>query len=501
MYRAAPPRGGRPPLLPRPVSDRFPRVTDRALRLAPLVLLAVGCRVAPTRVAAEPAARSAAGLQRAKSLVTFDSAWAVIHRTHWDTSFNGVDWRALGDSLRPRAAAAPTREALRAVLQELVTSLGQSHFAILPGDADPAAAADDVESDDSGTVGVETRWIDGGHVVVRVMAGTPAERAGVRPGDRILAIDGKPVDGPRRPQTPTDADARRDALTAWRLLAPRLQGPVGQSAQLTLDDPTGARREVHVERSAPRGVPTRFGQLPTQHVALDWERRVVDGKQVGIIRFNVWMPVIARAFDLAIDSLRSADAIVLDLRGNMGGVAGMSMGFAGHLIDSAVPVGVMTTRGHTMRFTINPRRVSTAAERVTPFAGPVGVVVDALSASTTEIFVGGLQDLGRARVFGTQTAGQALPAVASRLPSGDVLYHAIADFRAPSGRALEGAGVTPDERIEPTRSALASGADPALDRALDWAASTARRAAITHDGARATTAPVMPRPNRDLPPL
>jgi carboxyl-terminal processing protease len=482
------------------VSDRFPRVTNRALRLAPLVLLAAGCRVAPTRVAAEPAARSAAGLPHAEALVTFDSAWAVIHRTHWDTTFNGVDWRALGDSLRPRAAAAPTREALRTVLQELVTSLGQSHFAILPGDASPAVEADG-DSDDSGTVGVETRWIDDGHVIVHVVRGTPAERVGVRPGDRILAIDGKPVDGPRRAESSVDADARRDALTAWRLLAPRLQGPVGQSVELTLDDATGARRDVRVERIAPPGVATRFGQLPTQHVALNWERRLVDGKQIGIIRFNVWMPVIARAFDVAIDSLRSADAIVLDLRGNMGGVAGMSMGFAGHLIDSAVPVGVMTTRGHTMRFTINPRRVSTAAERVAPFAGPVGVVVDALSASTTEIFVGGLQDLGRARVFGTQTAGQALPAVASRLPNGDVLYHAIADFRAPSGRALEGAGVTPDERIHPTRAALAAGADPALDRALGWAAATARRAAITHDDDRATTAPAVARPNRDLPPL
>ncbi len=500
MYRAAPPRGGRPPLLLRPVPDRFRRVTAQAVRLVPLALLAVGCRAAPARVAAEPVAPPLTRLSATDALVTFDSVWAVIHRTHWDTSFNGVNWRALGDSLRPRAAAAPTREALRAVLHELVTSLGQSHFAILPGDVDPSATADNDE-DDSGTIGVETRWIDDGHIVVRVAHDTPAAKAGVRPGDRIVAIDGTPVAGPRREAPAADAETRRDELTAWRLLAPRLDGPVGQPVRLTLDDPTGARREVRIERIVPRGVATRFGQLPTQHVALEWERRLVDGRQVGIIRFNVWMPVIARAFDVAIDSLRNADAIVLDLRGNMGGVAGMSMGFAGHFIDSAVPVGVMTTRGHTMRFTINPRRVSTSAERVAPFAGPVGVVVDALSASTTEIFVGGLQDLGRARVFGAQTAGQALPAVASRLPNGDVLYHAIADFRAPSGRALEGAGVTPDERITLTRAALAAGADPALDRALGWAASSARRASVTHDAARASTAPVTPKPNRDLPPL
>lgn len=500
MYRAAPPRGGPAPLLPHPVPDRFRRVTDRALRLVLPVLLVVGCRVSPPRVATSADARPAERLLASDALVTFDSVWTVIHRTHWDTTFNGVNWRALGDSLRPRAAAAPTKDALRAVLQELVTSLGQSHFAILPGDAEPTTAADSA-TEDTGTIGVETRWLEGGHVITRVESGTAAERAGVRPGDRVLAIDGTSVSAPPTSASPGEADARRDVLMAWRLLAPRLQGPAGRSVQLTLEAPSGARREVHVERTPPRGLATRFGQLPTQHVTLDWERRVIAGREVGIIRFNMWMPAIARAFDVAMDSLRRADAIVLDLRGNMGGVAGMAMGFAGHLIDTAVPVGVMTTRGHTMRFTINPRRVSTSAERVAPFAGPVGVVVDALSASTTEIFVGGLQDLQRARVFGTPTAGQALPAVAVRLPNGDVLYHAIADFRAPSGRALEGAGVTPDERIDATRAALAAGADPALDRALAWAAAAAPRGTVGNDATRASTAPVAAPPERTPRPL
>jgi carboxyl-terminal processing protease len=95
--------------------------------------------------------------------------------------------------------------------------------------------------------------------------------------------------------------------------------------------------------------------------------------------------------------------------------------------------------------------------------------VDELSISTTEIFAGGMQALGRAQVFGVQTSGQALPSVPERLPNGDILYHAIADFLNPVGKPLEGAGVTPDHVVPLTRAALSARRDPALDAAIAWA--------------------------------
>lgn len=465
---------------------RFPSVTRRLARGLPAVLAlsAVACTTARRPPAAD-ASRSAAEPVPAADgpaiapLATFDSVWHVVHRTHWDTSFNGVDWRALGDSLRPHAAAATTQEALRAVLTALVGALGQSHFAILPADDGPAEAEAVAAPGPTGlgipplgTPGLTTRWLEGAYVVTHVRDGSPAAVAGVRPGDQLLAVDGVPLPAPDRAATAgSAADERLLVLDAYRIVERRLAGPVGTSLRLRLAPTGGTPREVAVGRDVPEGVATRLGALPTQYAALAWERHLVQGRPVGVIRFNVWMPVLARAFDDALDSLRTADALVLDLRGNPGGVAGMAMGIAGHLVDSAVPVGVMTMRDRTLRFTINPRRVNTAAQRVVPFAGPVALVVDALSASTTEIFAGGLRDLGRVRVFGERTAGQALPAVASRLPNGDVLYHAIADARTPLGHALEGAGVTPDEVVRPTRAALAAGADPALDRAIAWAVS------------------------------
>jgi carboxyl-terminal processing protease len=143
------------------------------------------------------------------------------------------------------------------------------------------------------------------------------------------------------------------------------------------------------------------------------------------------------------------------------------MGVAGHF---GTPSGTAKMRAQSLSCVANPRRVDTRAQRVTPFAGPVALLVDELSISTTEIFAGGLQALGRARVFGSQTSGQALPSVPERLPNGDILYHAIADFLSPVGKPLEGAGVTPDEITPVTRRALLAGKDPARDAALAWAA-------------------------------
>ncbi len=94
--------------------------------------------------------------------------------------------------------------------------------------------------------------------------------------------------------------------------------------------------------------------------------------------------------------------------------------------------------------------------------------MDGLSASTSEIFAGGMQDLSRARVFGTKSAGAALPSMIERLPNGDGFQYAAASYTSESGKVLEGAGVIPDVTLPLTRAALLAGKDPALDAALAW---------------------------------
>jgi carboxyl-terminal processing protease len=415
------------------------------------------------------------------ALATFDTAWGVIRRTHWDTTYNGVDWTAVRDELRPRAAAAQTRGDLRLVLSEMVARLGQSHFAIIPQEVSKATAgAGDTGARDtggagpSGTAGFDVRLVDTLMIVSAVDTGGPAWRAGVRPGWVLEAVQGCPVSTTLR-RLPSTLEPRRRELMAWQGTSQALAGREGDTLTAGFRDATDAARTLTIVRGPVRGTITKFGHLPPVEADLRWSRVVRGGRTVGLIRFNIWMPVLAAQFDAAVDSLRSADAIVLDLRGNLGGVGGMSMGIAGHFLDSALALGEMQQRNGTMRFLANPRRVDTRLQSVRPYAGPLALIVDPLSASTTEIFAAGLQALGRATVFGTRTAGQALPSVPERLPNGDILYHAIANFIGATGHPVEGAGVTPDRVMPLDRRALTDGRDPALDAAIAWAAQQASR--------------------------
>jgi carboxyl-terminal processing protease len=144
------------------------------------------------------------------------------------------------------------------------------------------------------------------------------------------------------------------------------------------------------------------------------------------------------------------------------------MGISGHFVSERKTLGTMKTRDSELRFPANPRFVSGTGARVEPFAGPVAILMDSMSGSASECFTGGMQGIGRARVFGQVSMGQALPALFDKLPNGDVLIHAYGDFITADGKRLEGRGVMPDEVVPLTRESLLAGRDTTLDAALRW---------------------------------
>jgi carboxyl-terminal processing protease len=192
------------------------------------------------------------------------------------------------------------------------------------------------------------------------------------------------------------------------------------------------------------------------------------------------MTAVDARFQKAVDEFRQADGIVLDLRGNPGGLAAMLMGISGHFVAERKTLGVMKMRDSELSFFTNPRLVNSAGERVAPFAGPLAILVDAMSGSASECFTGGMQSIGRARVFGQPSMGQALPALFDRLPNGDVLIHAYGDFVTADGTRLEGRGVIPDEIVPLRREDLLAGQDRTLDAALAWIDRAATAKALQH---------------------
>jgi carboxyl-terminal processing protease len=402
--------------------------------------------------------------QAPQALETFDAAWTIVRDTHFDRSFNGVDWNAVRTELRPRAAGARSTSELRSVLRDMLGRLGQSHFTILPAGADDATDS----PTGSGEPGFDVRLTSEGLLVTSVEPGGPAASSGVKPGWRVKAIGGTQIDG-LLAKLPADADPRIKALEAWRAAQVRLRGPSGSGVNVALEDGSDARVEVTIERRAAAGEPVTVGSLPTMFVRVDARRLQTPARGVaGVIAFNVWMAAVDKRVQLAMDGFRDADGIVIDLRGNPGGLAFMLTGISGHFLGERLLLGVMKTRDSELRFVSNPRLVDARGERVEHYAGPLAILVDGLSGSASECFAGGMQSIGRARVFGETTMGQALPALFDRLPNGDVLIHAYGDFVTADGTRLEGRGVVPDEAVPSRRSDLLAGRDPALDAALAW---------------------------------
>ena len=428
---------------------------------------------------------------RGAAIASFDSAWSRIGATYYDTTFGGLDWRALRDSLRPLAEQARSREEARRAIEGLFSRLGESHFAIIPNELASSMAPDSQghAQGPPGQLGIDFRLREGRVLISRVLPGSPADRAGVRAGWELIRIGA--LDMARMVAAASSASDLRVRRAAHLQVSMRASsaafGSVGEEVALEMRDGHGAKRVLTLAHTEWNGEIVRYGPLPPQRFSFEHHRYADEAGCTGVIRFSVWMTPLLPHLERAMSDLKSCRGIVLDLRGNSGGIAALVMGASGFFVNEPVSLGSMITRAGTLRYMANPRRSNRKGEVVEPFAGPVAILIDPGSASTTEIFAKGMHDIGRARLFGDTTAGQALPATLTRLPGGDLLLHVIADFKSPNGTRLEARGVVPDVVLPLRRSQLLAGVDAPMSAAMEWIAGEHRSAART-----ATSVP--PRP-------
>ena len=395
----------------------------------------------------------------AVAVATFDSLWSKVSDTYVDTAFVSTKWTEMRTKLRPRAESVTTRRDLDRLLHDALAYIPDSHFYIIPASVATDESSSS-KSDGKGTTGLAVRVADGSIVAWTVEAGSPAWNWGIRPGQKIERIGRKD----------TDSAVKRIAslpeLARPRALGDMLHGFNGQLTPAVGDTVrVWAPSEKLLIAVAGSGRVSKFGNLPPIAGIVKADR-IPSGRPggcVGVVGFNIWLPALAPDLEKAIVEVRSCDGIVIDLRGNPGGLGAMVMGFGGYFVDTTRSLGTMRTRQVSLNFVINPRAVR--------FAGPVAILVDPMTASTSEIFAAGMQRIGRARVFGERSAGAALPALMDRLPSGDVFVHAVADFTDPHGRRIEGSGAVPDEIVPLRASDLAAGRDAPLDAAVGWIAS------------------------------
>ena len=390
---------------------------------------------------------------------SFDAVWGTIAAKHWNPKQlealpGGGSWESLRAGYRKRVEAAQGQAEVRTILREMIGKIGKSHYAIAGFEVKSSKA---LRSGGRTSPGFRVALVEGKVVVT----GVGASATDVKLGWELVAVEGVAV-------LPAVAEIQKQAgetmqagLRMHQMLQHQIGGLAGETLkyEFLVDDKTAKT----VALKLPEGDgSTGFGFVQGMNVGREFAM-VGDAKDVGYFRLDMFLDVVRvlPQFEKAIQSCVKCRGFVIDLRGNPGGVAVMANAMAGWFLkESGVKLGTMYQRGVELKFVVIPR--------LNGFAGPLAILVDGASASTSEILAGGMQDLKRARIFGSRTAGAALPSMIESLPNGDLFQFAVANYVSESGVELEGRGVKPDVEIVHGIAALRAGKDRAMGAALDW---------------------------------
>lgn len=385
----------------------------------------------------------------------FDKVWNTINEKHYDPTFGGVDWINVRELYLPKAKAAKSDEDFHNVLRQMLAELKLSHFNIFP--PPPAIGT---ENDANASVGIELKWIGGAPVVFRVDAGSPAAAAGIKTGYVLNKVDGKLVSETLKPLQESLANRRSSEMMRRVYLERTAEAIMGgkPDTKVRLEFLDGEDKPIAVELNRVKytgEMSQPVGNFPKQRVI--FESRLLP-ENIGYIRFSMWVIPQSAKIRSAIREYANADGIIIDLRGNPGGVGGMAGGVAGLLSDKQISLGSMNSRSGSMSLL--------GYAQPSPYLGKVVVLTDHGSASTSEMFAAGMQENGRGKVIGETSAGAILLSVFDPLPTGYVFQYAISDYKSPKNILIEGRGVKPDREVPLTRESLLAGRDVQLDAAI-----------------------------------
>ncbi|MFE9606968.1 S41 family peptidase [Streptomyces sp. NPDC006012] len=271
------------------------------------------------------------------------------------------------------------------------------------------------------------RESDGRVEVTKVRAGSPAAAAGIREGDLLRSVDGTEVDG--RPVTEVVALLRGDAQGA----------AAGTTVRLGLERGTRAWSET-----------LRRARLSTDSVTV---RRLARG--VTVIKVDAFTKGVGDAVRTAVRQALAGAGIILDLRGNSGGLVTEAVTAASAFLDG----GLVAT------YDVEGEQRALHAASGGDTTRPLVALVDGGTMSAAEMLTGALQDRGRAVVVGSRTFGKGSVQMPTDLPDGSVAELTVGHYRTPSGHAVDGRGITPDlsagrQALERAETVLSGLGDP-----------------------------------------
>lgn len=391
---------------------------------------------------------------RYRNMHSFETVWQTVNEVHYDPTFGGVDWQAVHTQYKPLMSAAKNEEESLWLINQMLFELDLSHLlAVYPEDIKrymPVLFAE-------GSIGADVRLLDGKAVITMVHPGTPAEQAGLQPGFIIERIDGKPVDQIIKESEaflipPFNSRNRINNLSG--MILGHISGRPGTTVMLTFQDEDGTRTESAIQReSRGRG---RFVMDAMPPYYAEFEARKLKNN-IGYVRFNHWADPVDSKFIAKLASFRDTHGLIIDLRGNPGGFLSIVHTIAKHLLKNKVLVSAWRFRNQRVEYSFEPAPGA--------YHGPVVILMDVRSTSSSEYFAGSMQAIGRAVVVGERSPGYLLIANWKKLLNGTSFMYAFAQPAMPDGKIIEGHGVVPNIEVKLDREALLEGTDTQLEAA------------------------------------
>lgn len=453
--------------------------------LLPALLLAGGCAQIPTRPSAglitdvpwDVAPASSTSLspafagERAR-LETGERVWQLVADRYYDPRMNGVDWLVVRNQALPRVAVARSDADLYRELKAMLAQLRDSHTQVLT----PREAVDNRRFV-APRVGLSLALIEGQVAVTEVDLDSPAAAAGVRPGDLVVALAGVRLDAdfvraaaadpatatidPLRGDSPETLPA--DGRDAERIRVLRAIGRLSWRALATSAERSGPLR-VDLMRSdgSLRTVELRAAANPKPPQAAS---RWLD-HGVLLIRFNRFHPDVRAELERALEMAGGARGVIIDLRGNGGGLLDMYLWFAGHFMPAERSPMRATRRERSATGTQSVTELKVGPVR-RPLLQPLAVLVDRRTGSAAELTAVTLAEQRGALLVGEPTCGCVVGVrVEYVLPDGGGVRIAETGFVSARGARMEGEPTVPELRVVPTLADLRAGRDVVLDEAL-----------------------------------
>jgi carboxyl-terminal processing protease len=409
-----------------------------------------------TRRIGNEAPANGAALAPAQRQEAFDFVWQRINDHYVAPQLRGLDWSSVGRRYRPLALDAASDDIFWQTLNNMTGELGDSHTRVLSSKQYAL-----FKTQQALGLGLAVRELDGELIIAGLAPGSEAALAGIRPGNKLLEIEGKPA---RQWWLEKRAKARRQSSEQATLAS------VARFLNGGDPDQPGERVHLRLERNDGSTLDVTLLRAVQDHKDSVKALRLASG--LGYVRLSGFDAHLRSQADAAIDTLKASCGMVLDLRGNGGGSAAFADALASNWLAQDADAGrTMTRDGKPVSLMFIPMGSMSLEHKVHGKANacraPLVILTDAGSASASELLASTLKGLGRAKVVGETSCGclQAYLGY-TNVPGGGALAYSEIDYIGADGKRIEGVGVVPDVVVHPSRADLMIGRDVQLEAAL-----------------------------------